>query len=548
MRKTVLTLLLASFVGMLAFAQQKQQIERLYDYEKYQEARSVAVDWVTKEPTNPEAWYVAGKLLSKLNMVDSAETFFKKGIEVSPKTPSYNYIGLLRIAFHKNVTDKDKLEDLFDKAKDFRTSKKDQRWFLEMADACLLAPVENNQIENYLNDAIKLERKNAQIYMIWGEFFSLQNNVTAANEKYQIALDYDKTLSRAYVEKGSVYEKVKNYGEAEIQYKKAIEMDSLFPPAHGNLAEMYHSLKQYQKAVDEFGKYMKYGEPSVANERRYASYLFQAKDYKTAISTLEKLYAKDAKDPYYVRLLAWSYTEIGDSVKSVKYFDDYFSLVDKTKGTYGDYSRYGRALIKAGKDTLLALENLKMAYALDTTKVEVLSEMSKVYKKLKRWKDVAACMDMKIKNGGNAVETTDYLDLGMSYYFDSLYQKSRETLEKLVSIKPKLFIGYLWLSRSLVALDPESKDGLAKPAYEKIIELCKEPDRYKNDLITANAYLGSYYYIQAEVSRTANDKAKEDEQMVKCISYWKKIQEIDPTNAQLNSLLTNKVFKEYFSK
>ena len=69
-------------------------------------------------------------------------------------------------------------------------------------------------------------------------------------------------------------------------------------------------------------------------------------------------------------------------------------------------------------------------------------------------------------------------------------------------------------------LDPETKEGLAKPFYEAIVNsLANKTDRDKADnarLTEAYRYLGYYYLVK-------NDKAMAD-------GYWKKVLEIDPEN------------------
>lgn len=539
LKKFQILLFVLLYAGVL-LAQNAQQVERAFTFQKYDEAKKTALTWIEKEPKNPDAYYVTGKLYSKLGLVDSAESFFQAGLKADEDF-AYNYIGKIRIAYHRG-----KLSDvaaLVEEATDHRKSKKDQRWFLEMADACLLAPMENNPLETYTADAIKLDRKNALIYMILGEYYSLQSNATEANQNYQKALDYDKTMLKAYVERGSVYEKVRNYSEADIQYRKAIEIDAAFAPAYGNLAEMYYGNKDYQKAIEYYKQFIKYSEKSTLTQRKLANYLYMGKEYDTALEILLPLAEASPKDPYYLRLIAYSYTELNDSVKAAEKFRDYFAVVEKDKASFGDYSRYGRILVRLG-DENGAIENLKAAYAMDTTKYDLLSDIGKLYKKQRRWKDVISVLEPKIQFGGNSVETLDYIDLGMACYFDSSYQKSKEVFEKFITIKPKLYIGYLWLSRVQVAMDPESKEWLAKPTYEKLFEFNLDPTKFKVDLVAANAYLASYYFFEYLNAQSAKDNAKSKSAFDTCVSYWKKVKELEPENPQFLRVQKEKIFKD----
>ena len=69
-------------------------------------------------------------------------------------------------------------------------------------------------------------------------------------------------------------------------------------------------------------------------------------------------------------------------------------------------------------------------------------------------------------------------------------------------------------------LDPETKQGLAKPFYEALAKSLSEKasrdDVDNTRLIEAYRYLGYYYLLQG-------NKATAD-------SYWKKVLELDPNN------------------
>ena len=65
--------------------------------------------------------------------------------------------------------------------------------------------------------------------------------------------------------------------------------------------------------------------------------------------------------------------------------------------------------------------------------------------------------------------------------------------------------------------DQDSKQGLAKPYYEKYVEVAgTDPEKYKSGLIEANNYLG-YYNLQKGDKPTAS-------------TYYEKVLAIDPTN------------------
>jgi len=76
----------------------------------------------------------------------------------------------------------------------------------------------------------------------------------------------------------------------------------------------------------------------------------------------------------------------------------------------------------------------------------------------------------------------------------------------------------------------EKNEGMAKPYYEKFIELTLADPKFDlkksgKDLIESYKYLGDYYFS------VANDKATSK-------TYWQKVLEIDPNDKQAKEVLS----------
>ena len=111
----------------------------------------------------------------------------------------------------------------------------------------------------------------------------------------------------------------------------------------------------------------------------------------------------------------------------------------------------------------------------------------------------------------------DLLKLGKCYYNlacqDSVPELQKEelikadTLFKELSIQvPNSYVSYFWRARVNSMLDPETTKGLAKPYYEKVIEIGSvQPERYKRELIESYKYLGYYHYVIADAITTKNN-------------------------------------------
>lgn len=501
-------------ISVYCYAQSTEVIEKLLVYEKFNDAKKAALSWVQKEPSNAEAYFWAGKMYLAIKNVDSASICFDKGFEVNPKLP-YNVAGKVSVAFLKN--NGAAVPALVEQAKDI-ASRKDARIYIELATAYLNAPeAERANLLQFTDEAIKYDKKNYHIYLVLGDYYYAQPQFTSqAVDNYQKAIDANpKAALRAYVQRAGVYDYVDNFQEAYTQYKKAIDADPAYPVAYQKLAEMFYRAKDWQRADTTFDLYVKYAEPSLDKVKRSVLFSYSAKNYKGAIEKINNVLAVEPKDALNQRLLAYSYFELGDSVSAINAMETFMKQPDSVK-TGKDYEKYAKLLLKFGKDSQ-AINAYRAGYAKDTTRGDFLSEAGKMLVKQKKWKDAVAVLSTRVNKFAEA-DFYDYLFLGQSYYFDSTFQESKTTFEKMTAKYPKAFAGYLWLSRACVAINPDAKEGLAKPAYEKVIELLTDKVKYKQFLVDAHSYLGVYYYKNEN-----NEQSK---------SEWLIVSEIDPTNQQ----------------
>ena len=113
----------------------------------------------------------------------------------------------------------------------------------------------------------------------------------------------------------------------------------------------------------------------------------------------------------------------------------------------------------------------------------------------------------------------DYFSIGRAYYLNSQLVEADSAFTKLIELQPAMMVGYQWQTKVKANQDPTSEQGLAKPYYEKIIEIGSvNPEKNKDMLVEAYGYLGAYYY------NVKHDKAA-------TIPYYEKILELKPDDA-----------------
>lgn len=165
------------------------------------------------------------------------------------------------------------------------------------------------------------------------------------------------------------------------------------------------------------------------------------------------------------------------------------------------------------------------------------------------YSDAADFLAKYIELSGEAATAQDYFQLGRYYYFGGanaeidtlnmskadakakafdLYKKAITTYGIVQERVPDSHLGVYQQALASYRMDPESEQGLAKPYYEKTIEVIlakpEQDDSDKKVLVEAYSYLSYYYYLQYDKSKKAEDKAN-----VK--SYAEKVLQIDPENA-----------------
>ncbi|MCU7496079.1 MAG: tetratricopeptide repeat protein [Ignavibacteria bacterium] len=517
---------LVTLVAVTALnAQDVKQGIRLIDVEKYTEARNFFDNLIKSNPKNADAYYWLGKLDIKEGKTDQAQADFQKGIDAN-KENALNYVGIGQVQLIKN--DSTSAIKQFDQALDM-TDSKDANIMIAIADAYLGSDAKNfGRAIDLLSKAKTVSKKNPAIFQRLGDIYLRMVNGSLAIQNYQTAIDYDSANVKAHIGIGQIYAKIKNYADAEANFTAAITVDPSFAPAFKEFGEYYYSRKDYVKAADMYKKYIDFSEATSDKLERYATMLYLAKDYNTAITVINQVNQKGGKpDAQLQHVLAYSYFSIDDSQNGIAAFDKYFQMTDPKEITSTDYDYLGKLQVKAGNDSL-AIENFKKAISLDSTRADLHGDIASLYFKNKKWDDAAKEYELKEKASGKPLKVIEYYNLGQAYYKMSNFKMADTTYAKMIQLSPDQPIGYYYRALSNAQLDPESEQGLAKPHYERFIEVVtkmgpEQQAKFKNHLIEAYSYLGYFYYLKKDNATSRQ--------------YWTKVLELDPTDAKAKEAL-----------
>jgi tetratricopeptide (TPR) repeat protein len=236
-----------------------------------------------------------------------------------------------------------------------------------------------------------------------------------------------------------------------------------------------------------------------------------------------------------LRIRAFSYYEMNDSLKALEAIKDLFAKIPDEKITAVDYEYYGKTLIANSQDSAGVIY-LRKAFQMDNQRCDLLVEAFKIYEKHKNYLEAASVMSEKIQNCRGAT-VTDYFNLGRSYFFSMDYQRADTAFAKVNEVMPAYASGWLWRAMANANIDSTMAQALAKPFYEKYIEVANadtagfKPGKYKTGLVQAYWYFVDYSFtIEKNTPR-----AKE---------YLNRILSIDPTDQKAKDALRGIEFEQ----
>jgi len=503
-----------------------QEAIKKSENERYQAAAADFRTLITKEPNKGENYFYYGENFFKKGDLDSANIYYQKGADVNATYP-LNYVGLGKVLLSKgNSTD---AKSQFFKAATLGANKNTEV-MRKTAEAYINADNKNlDEAMVLLNAAVKLEPKNAETYLFLGDAILEKNQAdgSAAIKEYNKATELNPNSAKGILRKGKLYQRSRNYQLALDLYKEAEKIDQTFAPAYREKAELYHLAGQKANAVESYKRYLELNNSDEARER-YAAFVFNNKQYADAINEIENLQKNGNSSLYLDRYLAYSYAELPGKQDTSAYrkgfnamskFFEKSSKVPNFKYVGTDYKYKGILLSKLGKDSLGIIE-MEKATQIDSKLVaDITNEIAKAYMKSKKYAKAIETYEKKMAGDPKNLSGQDYFEMGRAYFFGPKdFIKSDTCFAKVTQSIPTFATAYFWRGKANVQQDPKNEKWLAKPHYEKAIELVKPEERAgsKANVIEACEYLG-YYYL------TVKDNAKAKE-------YFTIIRDLDPNN------------------
>ena len=483
-----LTLLAAfSLTGSALSAQNLPAARQSIELERYSEAKRQLLP----NQSNPEAAYELGRLYLKQEKADSAAYFF----DMASKAPSFPLATISSGRALLAQGKKAEADAQFDAAAK-ATKMKDPKIYAAIGQAYAETDVKDNQKGiDAINQAIKLKKGDDAAWLVdLGDIYAKRDNGGGdAMNAYDRALKADGGYVRAYYRKGELSFRSRNGGEALNSFNKVTTINSNYAPVYRELANMYFFAGKPDLAVENMKKYTDMAEKTTATQATYAAFLYTSKNYPEALTQIQEVLAKDPNNVTMNRLLAYSLFETNQNDQALAAMEKYNTLVPADKRITDDYVYQGKILVKAGRaDEGVTL--IEKAIAANPDKAdELLNELAQAYIIKKDYAKAENVLRRKMSKGTPAL--TDQVRLATVYSFDKKYTQADSLLNLVVTARPTYTVGYLMRAQANSNLDPELKQALAKPHYEKYIEMAKaDPAKNQAGLAEAYRYLGAYYY------------------------------------------------------
>jgi tetratricopeptide (TPR) repeat protein len=522
------------FRGGTAFSQDLNSAINMTYQQQFDAAESAFNSLIKADPANGKNYYYSGENQLASYFIDTANISFKKigqqaaerynlGIAANPNE-ALNYIGLGKVSLIQNEIAFAK--ENFAKAMAFLPAKKTKSGLSKPDQATILVRIAEAYVQVGTKDtalvfdlfrrAESLDNKNPDLFLFRGDYWIYTlNNGTRAAENYRRSQDFSPQSTRARLRLGQLYTQIKSYQDALGYYQDALAIDPSFAPAYLELGFLYAKTNQSDESKKYFKKYLEMSSSNIAAKRRYANMLIQTEDYKGAIEQITQIQAYDSVSYNDLnRALAYSYFEEKQYQQANYYITKFVDNSPVEKITSKDYQYFGRILVKNGLDSLAAIR-LTQSFRLDTTNTDLLNEIAASYLKYKKYENAALTYQEKISRTGGS--TNDYYKMARAYFDAKIWVQADSALAMVNRMSPDFEPAYLFRARVYANLDPDTKEGIAKPFYEKLLEKAAvDSVKYNKDILEAYNYLGYYYLV--------------NKQYCESISFWDKIAALEPTN------------------
>lgn len=291
--KGLMTLCIVGATAFGGFSQTHVEGQEYYKADQFENAKELLTRALNNAGTNKSvAYYYLGMIANEEKKVQEAAAYFQKGVEADATYP-YNYVGQGLIALQKG--NEKEAQELFKLAE--KNTKKDPGVEIAIARAYEdVDPVKYaKQVAKCVEKARKWDIKNPEIYIFEGDQFRVKKDAGGAAAKYEMAKNYDRNATQAYVKYANLFTRV-NPDYAITMLKELLQVNPNSALGQRELANAYYNKRDYANAVKQYAAYVNNPSHFKSDENRYAFLLFYSGDFQKGYDYATKLLQQNPKD------------------------------------------------------------------------------------------------------------------------------------------------------------------------------------------------------------------------------------------------------------
>ena len=353
-------------------AQDLNSATQLTRSEQYDKAETMFKELIQKEPANSKNYFYLGEnyLLdyfadtisnSLVVATKAAKEMYDKGVSTNAGDP-LNYVGLAKVAFY--LGEDNTANEMRAKAKSFLLPYKNIKKISPPAKdyALTLAKIAESYIRDgavdtslalpLIRQAVKIDSKNRDIFLIAGDIYMLINDGSNAIKNYNLAQFADPQSPTANMKIGYVYVKGRALQSAIPFFEEAIQLNANYAPAYRELGQLYSLAGRFEQSKEFFEKYLALTEGNIPAKTRYVNALFYSKEYDEVIKNVEEIFQVDKSRTYMNRIAGYSAyeKENADYDKALAYMETLFQTVAPERIIKKDYHYMARILLKKNQN------------------------------------------------------------------------------------------------------------------------------------------------------------------------------------------------------
>lgn len=383
--------------------------------------------------------------------------------------------------------------------------------------------------------------KYSPAYVLLGDIAALADDGGGAARYYDQAIYFDPKNPEPYRKYAIIYSRI----SFQSSIAKLEELRKQVPdyPVDLPIARLYDNAGKINEAITYYEKVDR-SKMEPGDLAKFALKYYLNKDYEKSMSVVTEGLNKFPRSSSLNRvgLMTTIATESYDD--ALNYADRLFNKSDSADLKDFDYSNYAKAYIGKGNyDEAVALyrKAMEVSEADKDAINNIYKDISDAYMKKGDF-DAAVAEYRKYLDGTSSKTASDYSSLAEMYYkhaadlqgdeqiasikkADEIYQELQERFANNQDV-----VSYVLNRRGTlnVLMDPDSKQALAKPIYEQLMQMleakAERTDTDKKRLITCYRYMLSYDFTVQDNKEAAKGWAQ-------------KILEIDPENEQAKAVM-----------